>query len=292
MYPGMAKVAREEGFEDIADWFEILAARLERGACAACGTPIAGRFGETVGHFGRRPIRLAWFCVVLPSLLVNYYGQGALLLSDATATENPFFRMAPEALLYPLVALATAAAVIASQATISGAFSMAQQAALLGLSPRVQIQHTSASEFGQIYVPAINWMQLAGVVALASLQVAFQSVDGSAAAGEDYTETTGTLAFEPGESVKTVAIPLEDDLEQTGNRSFVFRLANPSDAFIAERLKKLAVSGESHRRAPGTSRNSSIESEWNLSAPSSAVRNAATSASGNASTVMAPGATD
>jgi len=89
-----------------------------------------------------------------------------LLLSDPGAMENPFFRLAPAWMLYPLVALATAATVIASQATISGAFSMAQQAALLGLSPRVRIEHTSASEFGQIYVPAINWMQLAGVVAL------------------------------------------------------------------------------------------------------------------------------
>ena len=117
-------------------------------------------------HLGRKPIRLAWLCVVLPSLLANYYGQGALLLADPTALENPFFRLAPSWMLYPLVALATAATVIASQATISGAFSMAQQAALLGLSPRVRIEHTSASEFGQIYVPAINWMQLAGVVAL------------------------------------------------------------------------------------------------------------------------------
>jgi KUP system potassium uptake protein len=132
-----------------------------------------------MGHFGRQPIRLAWFCVVLPSLLLNYYGQGALLLADGTATENPFFRLAPEWLLYPLVVLATAAAVIASQATISGAFSMAQQAALLGFIPRVRIQHTSVSEFGQIYVPAINWMQLTGVVVLV---MAFKSSTNLAAA--------------------------------------------------------------------------------------------------------------
>ena len=119
-----------------------------------------------MGHFGREPIRRAWLWLVLPSLLVNYYGQGALLLLDGTALENPFFRLAPDWALYPLVALATVATVIASQATISGAFSMAQQAALLGLSPRVRILHTSASEFGQIYIPAINWLQLAGVVAL------------------------------------------------------------------------------------------------------------------------------
>ena len=91
-----------------------------------------------MGHFGRKPIRRAWLWLVLPALLANYYGQGALLLTDPSALENPFFRLAPDWALYPLVVLATAATVIASQATISGAFSMAQQAALLGLSPRVR----------------------------------------------------------------------------------------------------------------------------------------------------------
>ena len=119
-----------------------------------------------MGHFGRTPIRIAWYGLVLPSLLVNYYGQGALLLADPSALEHPFFHLAPDWALLPLVALATVATVIASQATISGAFSMAQQAALLGLSPRVRILHTSASEHGQIYVPAINWLQLVGVVLL------------------------------------------------------------------------------------------------------------------------------
>src|SRR4051794_9696121 len=132
-----------------------------------------------MGHFGARPIRFAWLVVVLPALLANYYGQGALLLADPSALENPFFRLAPAWMLYPLVGLATAATVIASQATISGAFSMAQQAALLGLSPRVKILHTSASEFGQIYVPAVNWLQLAGVVALV---LAFKSSTNLAAA--------------------------------------------------------------------------------------------------------------
>jgi KUP system potassium uptake protein len=132
-----------------------------------------------MGHFGRKPIRLAWLGLVLPSLLANYYGQGALLLVDPAAIENPFFRLAPAWALYPMVVLATAATVIASQATISGAFSMAQQAALLGLSPRVRIQHTSASEFGQVYVPAINWLQLVGVVVLV---LAFKSSTNLAAA--------------------------------------------------------------------------------------------------------------
>ena len=119
-----------------------------------------------MGHFGRLPIRIAWLALVFPALLVNYYGQGALQLDDPAALANPFFRLAPGWALYPLVVLATAATVIASQATISGAFSMAQQAALLGLSPRVRIQHTSASEYGQIYVPSVNWLQMIGVVAL------------------------------------------------------------------------------------------------------------------------------
>jgi KUP system potassium uptake protein len=132
-----------------------------------------------MGHFGAKPIRMAWLVIVLPSLLANYYGQGALLLADPTALENPFFLLAPGWALYPLVGLATAATVIASQATISGAFSMAQQAALLGLSPRVRVTHTSASEHGQIYVPAINWMQLIGVVALV---LAFKSSTNLAAA--------------------------------------------------------------------------------------------------------------
>ena len=119
-----------------------------------------------MGHFGRTPIRRAWLWLVLPALLANYYGQGALLLTDPGAIDNPFFRLAPEWALYPLVALATAATIIASQATISGAFSMAQQSALLGLSARIRIEHTSESEFGQIYVPAVNWLLLAGVIAL------------------------------------------------------------------------------------------------------------------------------
>ncbi len=119
-----------------------------------------------MGHFGRTPIRRAWLWLVLPALLGNYYGQGALLLNDSSAIDNPFFRLAPEWALFPLVALATMATVIASQATISGAFSMAQQSALLGLSARIRVDHTSESEFGQIYVPAVNWLLLAGVVGL------------------------------------------------------------------------------------------------------------------------------
>jgi len=119
-----------------------------------------------MGHFGRRPIQVAWFGMVLPALLVNYFGQGALLLSNPAAIENPFYLLAPGWALYPLVALATAATVIASQAVISGAFSLTLQAMQLGYLPRFQVRHTSESEMGQIYLPAINWLLLASVIAL------------------------------------------------------------------------------------------------------------------------------
>jgi KUP system potassium uptake protein len=110
-----------------------------------------------MGHFGRKPIKIAWLSIVLPSLLLNYFGQGSLLLSNPSAADNPFYRMAPVWALYPLVVLATAAGVIASQALISGAFSITMQAIQLGYSPRMQIDHTSASERGQVYMPRVNW---------------------------------------------------------------------------------------------------------------------------------------
>lgn len=119
-----------------------------------------------MGHFGRKPIRMAWYGLVLPSLVLNYFGQGALLLSQPEAIGNPFFRMSPGWLLYPLVTLATAAAVIASQAVISGAFSVTRQAIQLGYLPRLHIQHTSDTRIGQIYLPAINWMMLTMVIVL------------------------------------------------------------------------------------------------------------------------------
>ena len=119
-----------------------------------------------MGHFGLRPIKVAWFTVVLPALLLNYFGQGALLLSDPSAAENPFYRMAPSWFLIPLVVIATAASVIASQAIISGSFSLSRQAIQLGFSPRLEIEHTSREEIGQIYVPAVNWALMAGTIAL------------------------------------------------------------------------------------------------------------------------------
>jgi KUP system potassium uptake protein len=119
-----------------------------------------------MGHFGKRPIRLAWFVVVLPALLLNYFGQGALLISNPQAVENPFFLMAPQWALYPVVFIATAATVIASQALISGSYSLTMQAVQLGYSPRLEIQHTSADEKGQIYIPAINWALMIACIAL------------------------------------------------------------------------------------------------------------------------------
>nr|WP_254598378.1 potassium transporter Kup [Polynucleobacter arcticus] len=117
-----------------------------------------------MGHFGRNPIRYAWLLIVLPSLLINYLGQGALLLSNPEAIKNPFYLMVPDWALWPTVGLATAATVIASQAVISGAYSLVSQAILLGFMPRMNIQHTSDSEQGQIYIPMVNWALLFMVV--------------------------------------------------------------------------------------------------------------------------------
>ena len=120
-----------------------------------------------MGHFGRRPIGLSWLCFVLPALILNYMGQGALLLRvGSEALRNPFYMLAPDSLQLPLVILATAAAVIASQAVISGAFSVTQQAIQLGFVPRLRIEHTSAATAGQIYIPIINWLLMTMVIVL------------------------------------------------------------------------------------------------------------------------------
>ena len=132
-----------------------------------------------MGHFGRGPIRVAWVCIVWPALLLNYFGQGALLLRQPAAVENPFYLLAPGWFLAPLVVLATCATVIASQAVISGAFSLTQQAIQLGLLPRMRIAHTSAREGGQIYISLVNWLLLIGVVFLV---LEFRSSSGLAAA--------------------------------------------------------------------------------------------------------------
>jgi KUP system potassium uptake protein len=119
-----------------------------------------------MGHFGKRPIRVAWFAVAMPALLLNYMGQGALLLQDPDAARNPFYLLAPPWARYPMIAIATAAAIVASQALISGAFSLTRQAVQLGYSPRVTIRHTSHTEIGQIYIPEVNWALGAATIAL------------------------------------------------------------------------------------------------------------------------------
>jgi KUP system potassium uptake protein len=132
-----------------------------------------------MGHFGATPIRLAWFTVVLPALFLNYLGQGALLLTEPAALDNPFYQLAPGWLHYPLVAFSTVATVIASQAIISGAYSLTQQSIQLGFFPRMDIRHTASEERGQIYVPMVNW---ALAVATLSAVVLFGTSDALAGA--------------------------------------------------------------------------------------------------------------
>ena len=135
------------------------------GAVVLCVTGAEALYAD-MGHFGRRPIRVTWFTIVMPALTLNYFGQGALLLKHPEAVKNPFFMMAPDWALVPMVLLATMAAVIASQALISGAFSVTKQVIQLGYLPRLRVLHTSALETGQIYLPFINW-SLFAMIALA-----------------------------------------------------------------------------------------------------------------------------
>ncbi len=160
------------------------------GAVVLCITGGEALYAD-MGHFGRSPIRIAWYGAVFPALLLNYFGQGAVLLTQgADAAKNPFFAMVSGPLRYPLVVLATAAAVIASQALISGAYSLTQQAVQLGYCPRVSIVHTSGTEEGQIYVPEVNWALAVGCVALV---LTFQSSSSLAAAYG--IAVTGTMSI-------------------------------------------------------------------------------------------------
>ena len=148
-----------------------------------------------MGHFGRKPIRYAWLLVVLPALVLNYFGQGALLLGNPGAAENPFYGLVPRWALYPMVGIATAAAITASQALISGAFSLTQQAVQLGFSPRVTIVHTSSMERGQIYIPQVNWLLM---LACVGLVLGFQNASNLAATygvAVTGTMTTTTILF-------------------------------------------------------------------------------------------------
>jgi len=148
------------------------------GAVVLCVTGAEALYAD-MGHFGKKPIRLAWFTVAMPALTLNYFGQGALLLSNPAAVKNPFFMMAPDWALLPLVGLATLAAVIASQALISGAFSVTKQVIQLGYLPRLQVQHTSVKDTGQIYLPFVNWGLF---VAIVMAVVMFKSSSNLAAA--------------------------------------------------------------------------------------------------------------
>ncbi|MFI4940806.1 MAG: potassium transporter Kup [Burkholderiales bacterium] len=142
-----------------------------------------------MGHFGKKPIRMAWFLIAFPALSLNYLGQGSLLLSNPSAVDNPFYHQLGSWSVYPLVILATVATIIASQATISGAFSMTRESIALGFMPRMKIMHTSSSEIGQIYIPAVNWTQMMAVL------LAVIGFGSSAALGAAYgIAVTGTMA--------------------------------------------------------------------------------------------------
>jgi KUP system potassium uptake protein len=144
-------------------WQQPGVAFVALGFIVLCVTGAEALYAD-MGHFGKRPIRVAWFGMVMPALVLNYFGQGAMLLAAPEKAGNPFYEMAPEWALYPLITLATCAAVIASQALISAAFSVTKQAIQLGYMPRLRILHTSVRETGQIYVPFVNWSLYACIV--------------------------------------------------------------------------------------------------------------------------------
>ena len=166
-----------------------LAGFLALGSVVLCVTGAEALYAD-MGQFGRRPIRLSWFAVAAPALYLNYLGQGALVLRDPQAVDNPFYLMVPSVLQLPMVVLATLATIIASQAVISGAFSMTQQAIRLGYLPRMTVLHTSADERGQVYVPLVNWLLM---VAIIGLVIGFQ--DSSNLASAYGIAVTGTFVI-------------------------------------------------------------------------------------------------
>jgi KUP system potassium uptake protein len=176
---------KPEVLKAISPWYAVdfflrdgLDAFLILGSVVLVVTGAEALFAD-MGHFGRQPIRLTWFSAVLPALLINYFGQAGLLLVDPSAQVNPFYHLVPGWALYPMVGIATAAAVVASQALISGAFSLTRQAVQLGYIPRVTVVHTSSTQMGQIYIPEVNWALWLGCVALV---VGFQHSSNLAAA--------------------------------------------------------------------------------------------------------------
>jgi KUP system potassium uptake protein len=148
------------------------------GAVVLCVTGAESLYAD-MGHFGRNPIKITWFSFVFPALTLNYFGQGALILSDSSNIKNPFYLMAPEWFTLPLVILATFATIIASQACITGAFSVSRQALQMGFIPRMRIDHTSENQEGQIYLPRINWILMIGVM---SVVIIFQNSSALASA--------------------------------------------------------------------------------------------------------------
>jgi KUP system potassium uptake protein len=166
-----------------------LAGFLVLGAVVLCITGGEALYAD-MGHFGKRPIRLAWLTLAMPALTLNYFGQGALLLHDPSARENPFYLLAPSWALYPLIGLATMAAIVASQALISGAFSLTHQAVQLGYCPRITVKHTSTKEIGQIYIPEVNWAIGGACIALV---LGFKSSSNLAAAYG--IAVTGTMSI-------------------------------------------------------------------------------------------------
>jgi len=194
---GVVNIARAPGVLAAVDplhAFDFVTHHGPGGFFALGGVFLVVTGGEALyadmGHFGRRPIRMTWFAAVLPALLLSYFGQGALLLSDPSANSEPFFRQVPEWGVYPLVILATAATAIASQAVISGCFSLTRQAVQLGYCPRVRIEHTSDVAIGQIYVPAVNAFLMVSSIALA---VSFGSSEALAGAYGIAVSTTMVL---------------------------------------------------------------------------------------------------
>jgi KUP system potassium uptake protein len=189
-----------------------------------------------MGHFGKAPIRLGWICVVMPALLANYFGQGAMLIENPAAISNPFYLMAPAWSLWPMVVIATAATVIASQAVISGVFSVTRQAVSLGLLPRLRVEHSSAAHAGQVYVPSMNWVLMAAAIALV---LSFGS--SSALAGAYGLAVSGAM---------TIVTPLILSLikSRTGKESLVLRtglslLFFVDIAFLLANLTKLEDGG-------------------------------------------------
>jgi KUP system potassium uptake protein len=174
------------GLFEIAGWQAFVAL----GAVVLAVTGAEALYAD-MGHFGPRPIRLAWLGLVLPALVINYFGQGALVLRDPGALAHPFYHLAPEWLLWPLIGLATMATIIASQAVISGVFSLTRQAIRLGHLSRMTIEHTSATEIGQVYIPRVNWLLMTGVLLLV---VGFGSSSNLAAAYG--ISVTGAMAID------------------------------------------------------------------------------------------------